>query len=237
MSEIVMFKEVRLPKQICVLCGEREATKKGDHLPPKNLYPRPRKPNVELHKVPACSVCNNPASKHDEEFKIIIGFTTGEFRENQDAIINSIGKTIGVNKRIARQIFSTHKKTYADRGSGIAEPVVQVEFNFENYSNVVSRMVRGLYWRETHSIMAKDTTISVWPTIGMKKDIASNLQELMSYLEPRKLNDGTFIYKVFFGKNGLSVWGMQFFGKHTVFAYTEPNEHNKKMQPTAESAG
>ncbi|UQI42168.1 hypothetical protein [Vreelandella venusta] len=218
-----------MKKQLCVLCGVREASRKGDHLPPQSLYPKPRKPNVELHKVPACQECNNPAGVDDEEFKIIIGLTTGEFRSNGAEIIDSMGRTIGFNKRLARQIFSTKKETYADRGTGILEPVVAVQFDTKAYQNVICRMVKGFYWRETGQIMDNSTVIQVLPTTALQQKLALSFRSLMDSLEPRLLNDNTFAYKYVIDDDGSSIWGMQFFGKHTVFALAEPNEHNKVM--------
>jgi hypothetical protein len=219
--------------QLCVLCGEREATKgDGDHIPPQSLYPKPRIANFELHKVPACAECNNTAGVEDEEFKLIVGISTGEYRENQAEIIESMGRTIRHNRRLARQLFAQSQRTFADRGRGVLEPVVAVGFNGENYVKVIRRMIRGLFWRETGTIMAIDTEVVVFSAVNMNANLAKELQELMSYLTPRKLNGGTFIYKVHLEENGSSVWGMQFFGKHKAFAYTKPHEHNEPPQST-----
>ena len=49
----------------------------------------------------------------------------------------------------------------------------------------------------------------------------------MGMLPPRKLNKDTFAYKSAIDDDGSSIWGMQFFGRHTVFAVTEPPRHNK----------
>lgn len=209
-----------------MLCGQGVSTRKGDHLPPENIYPKPRPENLELHKVPACKECNNPAGVDDEEFKIIIGLSTGEFRSNGKDIINSLGKTIGFNKRLARQIFSTKRDMYVNRGSGILEPVVAVTFESKAYQNVIKRMVKGLYWRETNTILDSSSVIHVIPTAGLSHNLATAFINLMNSLAPNLLNDGTFAYKYVINDDGSSIWGMEFFGKHTVFATTEPNEHN-----------
>lgn len=219
--------------QLCVLCGEREATKgKGDHIPPRGIYPKPRSANVEFHKVPACNECNNHAGVEDEEFKFSIGISTGEFRKEQAEVIGSMARTIGFNKRLARQMFSTSQRTYTNRGKGVLEPVVSVGFKYENYAKVIKRLVRGLFWRETDTIMAEDTDMVVFPAIDMAPCFAEKLQGFMDCIVPRKLNGDTFTYKVHFEDDGSSVWGMQFFATHTVFAYTKPNEHNIMLQPT-----
>tara|TARA_R110001599_G_scaffold350254_2_gene580026 strand:+ start:7426 stop:7980 length:555 start_codon:yes stop_codon:yes gene_type:complete len=182
---------------------------------------------MELHKVPACQECNNPAGVDDEEFKIIIGLSTGEFRDNGESIIDSMGRTIGFNDRLARQIFSTKKEIYADRGTGTLEPVVAVKFDSNAYQNVICRMVKGFYWRKTKKIMDSSTIIQVFPTTELHQKIALSFMDIMDSLEPNFLNDNTFAYKYIMREDGSTIWGMQFFGKHTVFATTEPNEHNK----------
>ena len=52
--------------EICLYCGvPGELT--NDHVPPKNLFPKPR-PNI-LVEVRACLACNGGASKDDEYFR------------------------------------------------------------------------------------------------------------------------------------------------------------------------
>ena len=214
-------------KQVCVLCGIREASKNGDHIPPQSLYPRPRKPNMELHKVPACQQCNNPAGVDDEEFKIIIGLSTGEFRRNGLDIIDSMAKTIAFNKRLARQLFSNQQRGYVDRGTGFLEPIVAVGFKSEAYQNVISRMVKALFWREEKQIMHCSTEIQVVSGTELSQDLAASFNDLMRVIEPNFLNDKTFAYKYIIEEDGSSIWGMEFFGKHTAFACTQPNKHNR----------
>ena len=52
---------------ICYLCRKRSGVT-SDHVPPKNLFPRPRPSN--LITVPCCRECNNRFSKHDEYFRL-----------------------------------------------------------------------------------------------------------------------------------------------------------------------
>ena len=52
---------------ICYLCRKRTGTTR-DHVPPKNLFPRPRPSN--LITVPCCEKCNNRFSKHEEYFRL-----------------------------------------------------------------------------------------------------------------------------------------------------------------------
>jgi hypothetical protein len=220
-----------MAKKMCALCGENLATTK-DHIPPRGLYPKPRPNGINLHTVPACTGCNNDAQKEDEEFKVFIGFSTGEFRGNRDQVIDWIAKTIGANRRIAHQIFSSKHNIYAQRQSRILEPAVAITFNADNYCKVIKRIIRALYWRQTGNYLGKDTEINIFPHQGMKLSFAKSMKELMDCLEPHKLNGDTFAYKVHFSDDGTSVWGMQFFRKHTVFGYAEAPKHNNRLQPT-----
>ena len=227
-AAVIPPQETVLPRQICVLCGLRKSTRTGDHLPPQCIYPPPRKPNLELHKVPACEICNNAGAKHDEEFKVVLSFLTGEYRDNPEAIISSLGKTIGSNNRLANQVFSTQQRGYADRGSGILEPVTKLTFREESYNSVIQRIVRGMYWRETAKIMKQDATVTVWPARLLDRSAAENLRDLLFLSPPKLFNDDTFAYRVFFNDDGYSIWGLQFFGKHIVFAgaTTDSNADN-----------
>jgi len=207
--------------QLCIYCGVREATDR-DHIPPKGIYPPQWRNNRNLHKVPSCSDCHQYDSIADEEFKLYINIWTGEFRENQDDVIDTMARTIGENQRLASQIFSTATRGYADRGRGILEPVVYIGFNYENYRKVIKRISRGLYWTETKKIMSSKIDIRVVHPYEMNNYLKRYMQNVMNSLEKHELNYGTFVYKCCFSDNGLGILGMQFFSRHTVIAYTVP---------------
>jgi hypothetical protein len=208
--------------QICVICGEEEATT-NDHIPPQGIYPKPR-PNINFHTVPSCTNCNNGSGIEDEEFKILISFETGEYRENQSSVIDSMAKTIGSNNKIAKQIFKSKQNGYAVRDEKGLEPIIAVEFDGEKYSKVIERIVKALYWRNKDTYLGKKTNVNVFPQRSAEPDFLLSIKILMDSIPPQKLNDGTFVYKVTFNDDGSSIWGMQFFGKHTVFAYADAPE-------------
>jgi hypothetical protein len=156
---------------------------------------------------------------------ILFGLSTGDFRDNQDRIIDSTARTVGSNQKIANQIFSSRNEIYTQLRGSIYEKAVEITFGAENYSKVIRRIVRGLYWRQTDKFLGKTTKIDVFPHDGMLPDFAVKMKELMDCLQPYKLNGDTFIYKVCFTENGMSIWEMQFFGRHTVFAYAAAPKH------------
>jgi len=221
----------------CVLCGIHDSTRTGDHLPPQCIYPPPRTPNMELHKVPACESCNNLAARHDEGFKVVLNFLTGEFRDKPDDVISSLAKTIGHNDKIAHQIFSTRRRVYADRGSGILEPVTEVSFPMESYNSVIERIVRGLFWCETNKIMPQDAEVTVRQLSHFNRTVAEDMRDLLSTVQPRFLNDKTVVYRAFFWDDGCSFWGIQFFDKHIVFAGATAGQTDGNANSPQESVG
>lgn len=211
-----------MPPELCAICGNRPAST-DDHIPPKGIYPKPRDNDANLNTIPTCAECNNDASPDDEEFKVFIGFSTGEFRQNADAVLNSIAGTVGHNRKIARQIFSTKTDVYTQLRGAVAEPAVAVEFSGKHIGAVFDRIVRGLYWMEKGKALGLSTKIHIFPAHSVKVEFHRSMKELMDCLAPKKLNKETFIYKVLFLEDGSSIWGMQFFNvsQTTTFAYTE----------------
>lgn len=206
--------------QLCVLCGEQPATKgDGDHLPPQCIYPKPRPLGVPWNKVPACTPCNNAGSPDDEQFKLIIGISTGEFRENQQAVIDALAGTISKNMRLARQVLTKHQRGYGRRsGNSVVEPLVAVPFDGDAYSRVIQRIVRGLYWQQSGEILSREAEIQVIPEEFADQDLADPIRLLLSRAERVELNNATFVYKYLLEDDGSSFWGLQFFQKHFVFA-------------------
>ncbi|MDP2894751.1 MAG: hypothetical protein Q8N78_10350 [Sulfurimonas sp.] len=215
-----------MARKMCSICGEYKDTT-DDHLPPKGIYHKPIDNDMNMHTVPACSFCNGGGSKEDEEFKLFMGLETGDFRDNKEKIIDSLAGTIRHNKRLASQIFSNHKKIYAEDRSTIAEKVVAIKFNSYAYNQVISRIVKGLYWRKTGTPLGKEPNVTVLPANSLNNSQYQDFKEIMDQLPPNKLNKNTFIYKYIINDDGTS---MQFFKRHTVFAIAEAKKHNKSIE-------
>ncbi len=206
-------------KNLCAICGVNPGVTR-DHIPPQSLYPKPRDENIRLNTVPACKECNNGASTDDEEFKVIIGFTTGEYQSSQDRVIDSLARTIGKNQKIANNIFKTKKNVYAKLNSAILEPAIAVTFDRAKYERVITRIVKALNWIETKKAQNAALKTIVLPGDGLKINLAKSIMDVMHNLPLRSLNNGTFLYRGHVDEDGGGIWGMQFFGRHTVFAIT-----------------
>lgn len=208
--------------QLCVLCGIAPATKgDGDHLPPQCIYPRPRTPGLELHKVPACIPCNANGSKDDEVFKLVIGLSTGEYRLGEKKLIDSLAKTMAGNKKLARKTLSSARQTWAqDLETGIFHKRIALNFDHSAYERVIQRIIKGLFWRETGRIMSQ-RQVHVMHGDQPQGPLVQQIKSLLRQLDPKSLNGGEFTYKCYLSDDGQSFWALQFFKKHTVFAFTD----------------
>jgi hypothetical protein len=135
--------------RVCAMCGGEAST--DDHIPPQSLYPKPRRPNLQLHTVPACATCNNGASSDDEEFKMIVGLSTGDVQADPDLIATSMRRTMDGNSRLDR-VVRAGKRTFAADGGCVIEGPVVVPFEGPSYAKVVERIIRGLYWKPAHKV-------------------------------------------------------------------------------------
>lgn len=211
---------------VCAICGLRPATTK-DHIPPKNLYPKPIDGDMNLNTVPACAQCNNGSSSDDEIFKVLIGIATGEHQDSPGKVIDSLAGTIGHNTRIASQIFSTKKTVLANLRGTVLEPTVSITFDFEPYERVITRIIRALHWIETYKVLPADAKVTVFPAHEIPHDLAANFMQLLHLLPLKTLNKDTFLYRFHIEEGGVQIWGMQFFSRHTTFAYVHESAPNR----------
>jgi hypothetical protein len=206
---------------ICALCGSQPATTR-DHLPPQGIYPKELRNGVELYWVPACKDCNGGSSPEDECFKVQMGFVGAAVHQRPEAFGRWVAGTVGHNKKIAHQIFSTATTVLAPYRSAIIEPAVQVTFDAASYKKVICRIIKGLYWRETTQVMSLSSKITVIHAHNLEPTGATSWRELMDLLPARFLNGKMFCYKCKILEDGSSYWGMQFFGAGTVFGIVKP---------------
>ncbi|MBK5407362.1 HNH endonuclease [Pseudomonas sp. TH34] len=205
--------------KLCAICGIRPG-KTSDHIPPKGLYTKPYPKN--MHTVPACAKCNQGGSTADEIVKIMIGLSTGEARKDAPLVIESMRRTLGGNKKLFRKVLKSAQHTFHPMDGSVLRPAIAVRFDGRPYREVVTRIVRALYWVEKGSALGLDANVTV-EAFDQIKDPGriALIQTLMDSLEPRHLNESTFIYKVAFDKSGSSVWGLMFFGAHLAIAMAE----------------
>lgn len=209
--------------KLCAICGIRPATT-SDHIPPKGLYTKPYPAN--MHTVPACAKCNQGGATADEIVKIMIGLSTGELRTDSPQVLDSMRRTLEKNKKLRRKVIQSAQHTFHSFRGQILRPAVAVRFDGKPYRDVITRIVKALYWVEKGAALglAARVVVEVFDQIEDPGRIAL-LQTLMDSLEPRHLNESTFVYKVAFDESGGSIWGLMFFGGHLAIARADAPAH------------
>src|SRR5262245_40510953 len=89
--------------QVCVICGEREATTR-DHVPPKGIFPKPR---PQLVTVPACAQCNSGSSLHDESFRTYLALHVGAADQRRSRLFGNALSSMKHNRRLLRRVLSS----------------------------------------------------------------------------------------------------------------------------------
>ena len=166
-------------KQMCVLCGIREATT-SDHVPPKAIFPKPR-PN-DLVTVPSCFDSNNTGSKYDEEFRVFLSLQLGmETPTTRRLWKNEALRTVHHNRRLQQHLVEkswevnlrTPAGIYLGKRRAVAMPV-------RPHNSVMDRTVRGLYFHHYGEILGPRISCKVAPLTGLSKEFSA-IVNLMTF--------------------------------------------------------
>jgi hypothetical protein len=152
-----MSKQKRRQISECVYCGDRRAFTE-DHIPPRNLFPKPRPPN--LIKVPSCDSCNCGASRDDEYFRLCL--TVREDLKGhpaRDAVLPSVlrslnkAEAIGFSKAFWNQMVSAERVLPIGLWLGTG-PLHVASGN--RMDCVAVRIIKGLFFNETQQRVPDD---------------------------------------------------------------------------------
>jgi len=146
----------------CAYCGSMTYCT-PDHIPPKNLFPKPWK---GLVTVPACNTCHSNTSRDDEYFRLKILMRENVLsnpgaKKQWKIALRSLTKTeaVGLRKRVVSDIMLVEFKTQSGLYLG-TRPGYNVDM--DRIHNVLRRIVRGLYFKETKKTLGLNTPISLY---------------------------------------------------------------------------
>lgn len=209
---------------LCVLCGiHPPSTGQGDHIPPKSLYTdaERRAARWRFHTVPACQACNGGGSVHDEALKLAISLETGEHRGSPQDVIDAMGATMGGNRRLAHQVFSTRRNVKVTDASGATQPMVGVEFPADGYEQCIGRQARGLYWRMTGTLLPSTARVKVIANSALDGELRAAIEGLFAGAPATPLNGGTFQCKLM-NLEKSQLMQLEYFGRHRAYAQITP---------------
>jgi len=194
----------RVPKlNECVYCGQL-APRHDDHVPPKNLWGKPRPSNLIV--VPSCYDCNNKASKDDEYFRtmLAIRFDTTPQAVNSgawDAAIRSLSypEQAGFTKHLLNSMRLAELCTRAGLYLGNA---MTYDVQLERVNRVATRIVNGLFFHETGRRLAAGYDAAAYCLNDLKDldpDTSEQIKQIVDVLlaqTARVIDSNVFSYRL-----------------------------------------
>jgi hypothetical protein len=149
-------------KGICAICGV-EGMVTDDHVPPRNIFPKPRPNNVNLITVPTCSKCNGGSSRDDEEFKLYISLKSGMEAPHCRKLHESTRRTIQHNSSLKKRLINGSTKFFLPNPkTGEHEPVVLQKFDPKPILRVSEKIIRGLYFKHFDRPLLENAKCNIW---------------------------------------------------------------------------
>jgi hypothetical protein len=219
-----------IQKNICAYCGAKDNLTK-DHVPPKNLFPKPR-PN-DLVTVKACKSCHSTTSKDDEYFRLKISMREDiashpAASDIWSTVFRSLSRSqsTGLKKQVFLDLRYVNLKTSS--GLYLGKSIGYV-VDMKRIRRVVEHTIRGLYFIESGNPLGIENEVKVYNDEDLNlqsqdtlKQLVNNILIPLSTLTPRVIGDGIFLYRYQIIKENpiYSVWALSYYRKITFFAIT-----------------
>ncbi len=214
----------------CAYCGKLGALTK-DHVPPQNLFPKPRPCN--LITVPSCRECNDGFKLDDEYFRLAItaGIDPSLCPNNFALSIGAIHKLGDPNKLgLAKRMLASFSKRAVPTPAGLYPGEVGVlEIDASRIQNVISRIVRGLFFHHQGKRLPNTHTVNVWSkwfeqARGIDEEFSATVRSVIDYLETQELRGiGERVFQYRWGLDNdpaESVWWLWFYEHRDFIAVT-----------------
>jgi hypothetical protein len=218
-------------KPTCVYCGERAGTTR-DHVPPKNLFAKPR---PDLVTVPCCEKCRLGQSLDDEYFVRMVSLKSGT-AENASAIsargsaLRSLTKPAkaGFTRSLLRSI--KHVPLYTLSGIYLGQRM-SYDVDLERICKVIERTTYGLYFHKFGHRLPDIDKCRSYAMAGF--DLAgpgatAQVQQLWQEAiagDRQDFGENVFTYwlRTVEGPEGATLWGFLVYGHVQFLAFTGPN--------------
>lgn len=148
----------------CYLCGERLAQTR-DHVFPRSLFPKNSGFTNLPPQLPACLQCNNGLSQDEELFQqLVVSWRGADTEQGRRLYRTKAGPRLrspsglGLRKKLVEHARFAPLVDEVGRVVG-AWPVVEMPRGFVD--RVLQKIVKGLYYYETGSVLPPDVQIDV----------------------------------------------------------------------------
>lgn len=219
----------------CIYCGRIDNLTK-DHIPPKNLFAKPRPNN--LITVPSCDSCNRSFRLDDDYFWMIMHtrMETGghaELTKTKAKFVASLNRreSARYKRAILNSMFSAELVTKSGLYVGTA-PAFRVKG--ARLNRVAGRIVKGLFYHEK-GFRLPDTceAVAFADPLTMNSD-PEVINRIVSYMltKPEKvIGDNVFSYRYYFDEEEAytSAWLMIFFESMLFYGSTSLKEEAERL--------
>lgn len=217
--------------ETCLYCGAGGKLT-NDHVPPQNLFPKPR---IGLVEVRACLRCNGGASKDDEYFRQCL-VLADQARGHPEAAKSHPTVFKALNREEAKGMRASFMQSlrcvpeHTPGGLYVGDRLA-FEVDLVRLFRVVERTVKGLYFKETERRLPdgydvrvhSDETLATLDPGDLEED-TRNVIEPLKRLPPKVIGNDVFQYRHWVAPEepGISVWLLTFFGRISFLAMTGP---------------
>ncbi len=221
----------------CIYCGRvRPVTE--DHVPPRNLFAKPRPNN--LIKVPSCHEChseNKQVSQDDEYFRLMLTLnestaTHPDVTQLLPTVLRSLARPdkVGFTKSLLKSIKEVNVRSRSGLfiGSKLAFDV-----NLARLDNVARRITIGLFYHEKGYRLPDEYEAVAYSESGMqdltndvKQELQANILQPLMTNAPNIIGNRVFTYRVAYSDTdkNASAWLFIFYERVAFLCMTLPKE-------------
>jgi hypothetical protein len=214
--------------QKCIFCQERIATT-DDHIPPKNLFPKPRPSN--LITVPACDQCNIGTSSDDEYLRltIVVRDDTHEHTSAKQAWKTAYrGLSRKTQPRLAYKLIENIKRvdSYSEAGIYLGKRTI-LNIDYTRVEAILNKIVRGLFYHVVGNPLPNSYMVKVFALEGLTDEVRTDAKlampiQIVMEQSPTIIGDNVFSYrhKFFEDDDFAAIWLIEFYSCYRVIAFT-----------------
>lgn len=218
----------------CVYCG-KAGNLTNDHIPPKNLFAKPRPNNLVV--VPSCYSCNSNESADDEYLRLMLSLRDDTFEHSDvQQVLPVVYRSLTKPNKVgfSRALFQSIQERNILTSSGIYIGRRQTyDVDLARLDRVAQRIARGLFYHEQHRILPEQYEVFAFSAAGLsnitkdlKDQIITELVDPLLQQTPKTIGNNVFAYRCSFNPedNNSSVWHFIFYDKVVFLCFTAPRD-------------
>lgn len=200
---------------ICCYCHKPATTK--DHIPPKNMFPKPRPTN--LITVPSCKDCNEDPSLDDEYFGLITVAASAGHPQARDLFRGKVKKKSKKYIALAKSILSNiiTKDIYSGKIYLGTQDFLKIDD--ERINRIMIRITKGFYWYHFREPLPVKHEIKV----SLQPKFDQSQTDMIISLKNNIIGDDILQYRYYRDPNNLllTYWFFLFFEELMVMTTSD----------------